>query len=294
MTLADGLDVQPMWKYLDSKHQSQSQQRHSAWLHHLISGHNKLWNFRFRDNHENTISLVPPTYFKQSSKTCREIRTKISPFHQNHKQYKMFTAVLIASLGKMYWNIMKPTIFTLQSHKHTSYIPSFLIPNLSPHWRWSAANRNQAPGNALWLASYHIWYIDVLMYIDHIHQIYMVYSYNWQLGPVANSVCSIYHARKSVLAKVHLSILCALTLQLVYDLRMSAFGYFQKIWKTLRFHGFRSAGQKQGPLHFPLLEWEDNTLIKLTHQIPSSQNAVSHMLQDDGPLILTSCTKLGT
>ena len=71
------------------------------------------------------MSLVSPC-FKQSSKTCKEIRTKISPLYQNHKAYKMvYCSQKIASLS--HCRVQK------LSFKHTSYIPSFLIPTPTFH-----------------------------------------------------------------------------------------------------------------------------------------------------------------
>lgn len=83
------------------------------------------------------------------------------------KHTRWFTAVLIASLSHC----------RVQKIVFQTYIIHPLVPNphanLSPHWRWSAANPNQAPGNALLLATseciYHIWYIN--LYITYIRYI---------------------------------------------------------------------------------------------------------------------------
>lgn len=155
MMLADGLDMQ-----LTGTAQC---------ITPSLSGRNNLLN----------CGLVSPC-FKRSSKTCKEIRTKISPLYQNHKPYKM----VYCSRNCL--------LITLQSPKivFQTYIIHPLVPNpyanLSPHWRWSAANPNQAPGNALLLAAseciYHIWYIN--LYITYIRYFFI------QLSPLTHSLCS--------------------------------------------------------------------------------------------------------
>lgn len=144
MMLADGLDMQ-----LTGTAQCMTPS---------LSRRNNLLNF----------GLVSPC-FKRSSKTCKEIRTKISPLYQNHKAYKMvYCSQKIASLShcrvqKLYF-------------KHTSYIPSFLIPTPTFHHIGVGVLRIRTrhlethcyllPLNAF------ITY-DILIYIYHIHQIYI-------------------------------------------------------------------------------------------------------------------------
>lgn len=164
------------------------------------------------------------------------------------------------------------------SFKHTSYIPSFLIPTPTFHHIGVGVLRIRTrhlethccllPLNAF------ITY-DILIYILHTSDIF---SYNCLHSHIRCAV-PFYHPRKSVLAKVHLSILCAPTATYLRSqhFRLSLvpenpqIRLFQILSTKRRTFALSKAWYPAGRRG----QYSDQA-----HQILPSQNPVYQMLQD--------------
>lgn len=195
MMLADGLDMQ-----LTGTAQCMTPS---------LSGRNNSWNF------ENAIGLVSPC-FKQSSETCKEIRTKISPLYQNHKPYKM----VYCSRNCLLITLQSPKIVFQTYIIHPRDVPNPLVPtfhhigvgvlrirtrHLETHWYL-------LPLNAF------ITY-DILIYILHTSDIY---SYNWVHSHIRYAAFP-FITPESQFWRKYIYPSSVLRPQLIYDLSISVF-----------------------------------------------------------------------
>lgn len=168
------------------------------------------------------------------------------------------------------------------SFKHTSYIPSFLIPTPTFHHIGVGVLRIRTrhlethcyllPLNAF--ITYDI-LIYINLYITYIRYIFI------QLGPLTHSLCSIpfYHPRKSVLAKVHLSILCAPTATYLRSQHFS----LSLVPENPQIRLFQILSTKRRTFALSKAWYPAGRRGQYTdqaHQIPPSQNPVYQMLQD--------------